>query len=83
MIQQMDGVEDVAVTGEKNAITGHMIKARVKLITGESLPEFRKRMNEFCRERLERYKIPQKVELVEESMHGSRFKKMRREDPKV
>ncbi len=83
VIQQMDGVEDVAVTGEKNAITGHMIKARVKLITGESLPEFRKRMNEFCRERLERYKIPQKVELVEESMHGSRFKKMRREDPKV
>jgi acyl-coenzyme A synthetase/AMP-(fatty) acid ligase len=79
----MDGVEDVAVTGEKNAITGHMIKARVKLTSGETLPEFRKRMNEFCKDRLERYKIPQKVELVEESMHGSRFKKMRREGPKV
>lgn len=83
VIQQMDGVEDVAVTGEKNAITGHMIKARVKLTSGETLPEFRKRMNEFCKDRLERYKIPQKVELVEESMHGSRFKKMRREGPKV
>ncbi len=81
VLQQMDGVEDVAVTGERNAITGHMIKARVKLTTSETLPEFRKRMNEFCKDRLERFKIPQKVELVEESMHGSRFKKMRREGP--
>ncbi len=79
VIQQMDGVEDVAVTGEMNAITGHLIKARVKLTTAETLPEFRKRMNEFCKDRLERFKIPQKVELVAESMHGSRFKKMRRD----
>jgi len=79
VIQQMDGVEDVAVTGEKNAITGQMIKARVKLTTAETLPEFRKRMNEFCKDRLERFKIPQKVELAAENMHGSRFKKMRRD----
>lgn len=79
VIQQMDGVEDVAVTGEKNAITGHMIKARVKLTTAETLPEFRKRMTEFCKDKLERFKIPQKVELVTGNMHGSRFKKMRRE----
>lgn len=80
VIQQMDGVEDVAVTGERNPITGNLVKARVKLSTDESLKDFRKRMNEFCRERLERFKIPQKVEFVDETMHGARYKKMRREE---
>ncbi len=76
-LQLMDGVEDVAVTSEPNPITGQMVVARVKLTTDESAAEFRKRMKDFCRERLPRFKIPQKVELVEESMHGARFKKMR------
>jgi acyl-coenzyme A synthetase/AMP-(fatty) acid ligase len=80
VIQQMDGVEDVAISAERNPITGHIVKARVKLSTNESLPDFRKRMNAFCRDRLERFKIPQKVELVGETMHGARYKKMRREE---
>lgn len=78
VLQLMDGVEDVAVSGEANPITGQMVKARVKLSTGESLKEFKKRMWAFCNERLPKYKIPQKVVLSEESLHGERFKKMRR-----
>ncbi len=78
-LQLMDGVEDVAVRGEPNPITGHIVHARVKLSTDESLPMFRKRMHEFCKDKLARFKIPQKIELVEQSMHGERFKKMRRE----
>lgn len=77
VIQLMDGVADVAVRGEANAITGQMVVARVVLTTGESLTEFRKRLGGFCRERLPRFKIPQKVLLVSEGMHGPRFKKMR------
>ena len=42
-----------------------------------TMTELRKRMNDFCRERLSRFMIPQRVELVESSMHGERFKKMR------
>ena len=37
VIQHMSGVEDVAVYGESNPITGHMVAASVKLSTGESL----------------------------------------------
>ncbi len=79
VIQLMDGVEEVAVSAEKNPITGQMVKARVKLCTEETVSEFRQRMREFCRGKLEAFKIPQKVVLVAESMHGERFKKMRRE----
>ncbi len=77
VLQLMEGVEDVAVTGRTNPITGQMVTARVKLTADEPVTEFRKRMGHFCRQRLARFKIPQKVELVAESLHGERFKKMR------
>jgi long-chain acyl-CoA synthetase len=79
VLQLMDGVEDVAVRGEPHPITGQVVFARVKLSTHESLPEFRKRMHEFCKDKLARFKIPQKVEVVQQAMHGERYKKMRRQ----
>ncbi len=78
VLQLMPGVEDVAVTGQPHPITGNIVHARVKLSTAESLDEFRARMRRFCQDKLPRYAIPQKVELVSESLHGERFKKMRR-----
>ncbi|MEO1245990.1 MAG: fatty acid--CoA ligase family protein [Pseudomonadota bacterium] len=77
VIQEMDGVEDIAVRGEQHPITGQIVSARVKLSSDETLSEFRKRLNGYCRERLSRFMIPQKVELVDDSLHGERFKKMR------
>lgn len=77
VLQDMPGVAEAVVRGEPNPITGNVVAARVRLTTPESQGEFRKRMRGFCSQRLPRFKIPQKVELSEESMHGSRFKKMR------
>ena len=54
-----------------------VVTAKVKLSTGESPAEFRARMRGFCRDRLPAFKIPQKVRLVEEPLHGGRFKKLR------
>lgn len=78
VILTMDGVEDVAVSGEKSALIGNIVKARVKVSTGESVSEFRKRLRAYCNGRLEAFKIPQKVVLVDEMMTGARFKKMRK-----
>jgi len=77
ILQIMEGVKDVSVTAESNPIMGQIVKARVKLDTGETASEFRKRMRKFCLDKLANYKIPQKVVLVSEQMHGERFKKMR------
>jgi acyl-CoA synthetase (AMP-forming)/AMP-acid ligase II len=77
VVQQMDGVDEVAVASEPNSITGQTVTARVKLSTAETLPEFRKRMREFCKSRLRPNQIPQKVLLVADEMHSSRFKKLR------
>jgi|SRR5688572_872703 len=78
VLQLMEGVEDVAVTGQPHPMTGQIVFARVKLAQPEALADFRARMRRFCQDKLARYAVPQKVELVEESLHGERFKKMRR-----
>ena len=75
----MPGVEDVAINAEKSALTGNIVKARVKLSTDETISDFRKRMRSYCKGKLENYKVPQKVVLVDEMMTGARFKKMRKE----
>ncbi len=74
----MDGVEEVVVSGEPNLLTGQIVKALVKLNTGETLEEFRKRMQLFCRPKLPDYKIPQKVVFASNELHGERFKKVRK-----
>ena len=73
----MRDVEDAVVCAEANAITGNVIVAKVRLASDESLSEFRKRMRLQFQGR-PRYQVPQKVELVEEAMHGERFKKLRK-----
>lgn len=77
VIQLMDEVEDVVVRGEANPITGQIVVALVKTKDAEDLKEFRAKLWKFCGERLPRFKVPQKVQLVAEGMHGPRFKKMR------
>lgn len=77
VLQLLDGVEEVVVTGEPNPLTGQIVKARVRLSREESLDTFRKRMRSFCKDRLSRFKIPQKVELADTELHSERHKKIR------
>jgi acyl-CoA synthetase (AMP-forming)/AMP-acid ligase II len=77
VLLQMDGVKEAAVSGAPNPITGQMVQARVRLSTEEDLAQFRQRMLTFCRERLTRYKVPQKVILVDNELYSERYKKLR------
>jgi long-chain acyl-CoA synthetase len=74
----MPGVAEAAVHAEPNAITGQLVAARVRLHDPEPPGQLRGRMMAFCRDRLARYKIPQKVVLVDGPLHSERFKVMRR-----
>ena len=77
ILQSLEGVEDVTVSGESNPITGQIVKALVKLNTEETASEFKKRMRVYCRDKLSNYKIPQKVIITQIEMFGKRFKKIR------
>ncbi|HJZ74825.1 MAG TPA: fatty acid--CoA ligase family protein [Vicinamibacterales bacterium] len=76
----MDGVDDVAVHGEPNPVTGQVVVASVTLSNDEDLASFKTRMRIFLRDKLAAYKIPSKVQLVS-TLHSTRFKKIRRATP--
>lgn len=78
VIQEMENIADVTVHSEKNPITGNIVCAKVSLSQEESRKELTARLKTFCKERLEAYKIPVKVKIVDEKQHGERFKKIRK-----
>jgi acyl-CoA synthetase (AMP-forming)/AMP-acid ligase II len=75
---QMPNVRDAAVFGEPNPLTGQIVVARLNLREPEPLPELRRRVRAFCRDRLAAYKIPARIETTERAQWSARFKKMRR-----
>lgn len=78
VLLELDGITDVTVTGESNPILGQIVVARINLAKEENINELKKRVREFCKGRLEQYKIPQKIEIARETQFGVRFKRMRR-----
>lgn len=78
ILLEMEGVEDVVVFGEQHALMGKIVAAKIKLNTQESLKAFKARMREFCTSRLQKYKVPGKIYLSEETTYNERFKRMRR-----
>ncbi len=77
VIQELDEVAEVSVYSERNAILGNAVCARVTPRSGVDPNGLSVLVKRHCRERLERFKTPVKVEVVEHSQHGERFKKMR------
>jgi long-chain acyl-CoA synthetase len=69
-------VEDVAVHGEPNPITGQIVAATVRLTAPEDPAAFKTRMKLFCADKLAGYKVPAKVRFVD-TLHSERFKKVR------
>jgi len=81
LLLEMSNVEDATVTGAPNPITGRMIVARVKLHEEENPAQFRQRVREFFRTRVEPFKIPARIEIVDSAQFSPRFKKMRSSRP--
>ncbi|MCC6175776.1 MAG: long-chain fatty acid--CoA ligase [Chloroflexi bacterium] len=77
VLLELDNVRDVTVFGEANAITGHLVAARVVLDEPEPLDTLTRRMRVFARDRLARYKIPVRLEIASETAVSARYKKVR------
>jgi acyl-coenzyme A synthetase/AMP-(fatty) acid ligase len=74
---QMDNVRDVTVYGEPNPITGRIVVACVDLLHPEDSIDLKKRLRAFCRDKLAPFKIPVKVEVAEQALFSTRYKKTR------
>jgi acyl-coenzyme A synthetase/AMP-(fatty) acid ligase len=81
VIQEMENVAEVMVFGEKNPILGNIVCAKVRLRRPEDPKNYSRQLRLFCRGRLQSYQVPVKIDVVENTLHGERFKKMRRTEP--
>jgi long-chain acyl-CoA synthetase len=77
VLLQLENVKDATVRGTPSPVTGEVVAARITLKHTEDPELFRRRVRKFCQGRLERYKMPAVIEIVEADHHGVRFKKSR------
>jgi long-chain acyl-CoA synthetase len=80
VLQEMPEIAEVSVYGEKNAFVGEIVCAAVRLREPREARDFQRDLRQFCRQRLQEFQIPVRLRLVENALHGERFKKNRREN---
>lgn len=80
VIAELPNVIDVAVSGEPHLLLGQVVVAVVQL--SEAIPdlEFKRKMTQHCKGRLQPYMVPTKVRVVTDTLVNERFKKIRRQD---
>jgi len=78
VICELENVNEVSIFGEPNAILGNIICAKVSMVDHASDKKaFVNQIKAHCALKLERYKVPMKIEVVDYRLHSDRFKKMR------
>lgn len=75
VINSVEGVVDTTVFAKDNAITGQMVFARVIIEEGFDEVEVKEKIKKTCKESLDKYKRPLKIEISKEFNVTSRFKK--------
>lgn len=77
VLMQMPQIKDVLVYAMPNAITTQMVVCDVVLDEKIDKKDIKKLIRKFCKNSLENYKIPTKVNVVEQTNFTDRFKKVR------
>ena len=77
VILKMDNVVEITVYGEKNAIVGNIVCAKVRLDENEGEKEFSIKLKQYCRNKMQEYKVPVKIRIVQQNQFSERFKKIR------
>jgi acyl-coenzyme A synthetase/AMP-(fatty) acid ligase len=80
VLQSMDNVAEAIVYGLKNAITGNIVCADIRLKKVEEKRKFIIRLKNYCRKKMASYMVPVKVNMISEPLYNPRFKKNRRKN---
>ena len=77
VILEIPDIIDVMVYAESNALTGKIVCAKIKYSGTETKAEVVKKVKTYCRTKLESFKVPVKIDLVDTTFESNRFKKSR------
>jgi acyl-CoA synthetase (AMP-forming)/AMP-acid ligase II len=71
-------IAEVTVVAVPHPVMGYVVKAKVSLNEPEDRFQLTQRLRTFCMERMAKYKVPVKYEIVDDGdLHNKRFKKAR------
>lgn len=77
VLLEFDGVKDAAVHGESHPLMGNIVVAAVTVDEENNNKEFVNKIKAFCKLRLQKYKIPVKINLCTRAFNSDRFKRIR------
>jgi long-chain acyl-CoA synthetase len=76
-ILEVEGVKEAAVHGEANPILGRIVVAEVSISEGLDRKEYTLKIKKHCQSKLEKFKVPVKINFHETIPSNYRFKKLR------
>lgn len=77
VLLEAPNIIDATVVARANPVMGSVLTAMVRLQTQEDGRALKKRLGQYCRERLEQHKVPMMFKVSETPLHSQRFKKNR------
>lgn len=77
VLLEINGVKDTVVYGEKNPLMGEIVAANVKVDELNNNKKFISLIKKYCREKLDKYKIPIKINFTQKDLSSDRFKRSR------
>lgn len=77
VLGEIDIVESASVFSVPNPLLGNVVGAKISISTPIKLKELKKIVRNYCKEKMESYKVPVHIEIIDSAMVSSRFKKIR------
>jgi acyl-CoA synthetase (AMP-forming)/AMP-acid ligase II len=77
VLLQVPNIVDVVVSNKKNPVTGQIVVATVRLNQPEDPSQLYRKIREFCKDKIESYKIPLLINITQENLYNFRYKKIR------
>ncbi|WP_444997940.1 ANL family adenylate-forming protein [Aliikangiella sp. IMCC44359] len=78
VLLEMPNIKNVVVDGKSSPITGQIVRAIFELHENEDVNSLTRRVREFCQDKIEGFKIPRDIEISDQGLVSSRFKKIRK-----
>ncbi len=76
VLMKLPFIENCVVYGEKSSITGNIVVCDIQLSKEQKADNTKALILSFCRENMERYKVPVKIRFVDLIEYNDRFKKL-------
>ena len=75
IIYELDFIIEATIYGKPNAIVGNIVCLKAVVDKGTTFKSAKKQIKSLCKNKLEKYKVPQKITIVSEVKATKRFKK--------